>query len=156
MAYRKGYKFHGNHQSIPDVYSHVTSYMRANKENGAQAIAIIGDAKGGKPGEILFLRDPEDAKEILKGGDLLEACLRAYDPVTNTKTGVELGGADTILAIRANNATQASTEIFQSKEEEAKVGEVVSTTHANTSGKLTVAGKFTGKENKTLKVVITS
>ena len=62
MAYRKGYKFHGNHQSIPDVYSHVTSYMRANKENGAQAIAIIGDAKGGEPGKILFLRDPEDAK----------------------------------------------------------------------------------------------
>ncbi|MFR9276562.1 MAG: hypothetical protein ACLVK5_00445 [Peptoniphilus senegalensis] len=156
MAYRKGYKFHGNHQSIPDVYSHVTSYMRANKENGAQTIAIIGDAKGGKPGDIMFIRDPEDAKEFIKGGDLLEACLRAYDPVTNTKTGVEIGGADTILAIRANSATQASTDIFQAREEEAKIGEVVSTVHANTTGKLTVSGTFTGKENKTFKVVITS
>ena len=123
MAYRKGYKFHGNHYSIPDVYTHVTSYLRANNENGAQVLALIGDAKGGKPGEIMFIYDPEDAKEILKGGDLLDACLRAYDPVTDTKTGVELGGADLIFAIRANNAKQGSTEIFQAREEEAKVGE---------------------------------
>lgn len=156
MAYRKGYKFHGNHYSIPDVYTHVTSYLRANNENGAQVLALIGDSKGGKPGEIMFIYDPEDAKEILKGGDLLDACLRAYDPVTDTKTGVELGGADLIFAIRANNAKQGNTEIFQSREVQAKIGDVVNTVHANTSGKLTVSGSYTGKENKTFKVVITS
>lgn len=156
MAYRKGYKFHGNHYSIPDVYTHVTSHLRDDNMNGAQNIAIIGDSKGGIPGQIMFLEDPEDAKEILKGGDLLDACLRAYNPVTETKVGVELGGADLIFAIRANNAKQGSTEIYQTKEVPAKVGKVVKTVHANTTGKLTVGGTYTGTENKTYKVVITS
>lgn len=156
MSFKKGLKFHGNHINIPDVYSHLESKMRVTKSNGALNIALIGDSKGGKPGEIMFLDDPEVAKKVLKGGDLLTGCMKAYDPVIDTKQGVELGGADLIFAIRANNATKAQTAVYQEREVEGKIGKIAPTLHANSTGKLTVNGEYTGKENKTFKVVITS
>lgn len=156
MTYKKGYRFHGNNYNTPGVYSYVKSDMRANKSNGALNIAIIGNAKGGVPNEITFLDDAEIAKEVLKGGDLLTGCLKAYDPVKETKEAVALGGADLILAVRSNNATKAQTSVYQAKEVAATIGEVTTTKHANTTGKLTVKGTYTGKENKTYKVVITS
>lgn len=156
MAYRKGYKFHGNHYNTPGVYSYVESNMQNIKMDGAKNIAIIGTAKGGKPHEIMFIDDAEIAKEVVKGGDLLTGMLKAYDPVTSTKTGVELGGADLIMAIRSNNAKKAKTSVYQSREVSAKIGEVVVTKHPTTTGKITTSGTFTGTTNKTIKVVITS
>ena len=156
MGFKKGHKFHGNHINIPGVYSYVESNMRENKSNGALNIALIGEAKGGRPGEIMFLDDPEVAKEVLKGGDLLDGCLKAWDPVIETKEGVELGGADLIFAIRTNNATKANTAIYQEKEVPAQIGKVTYTKHANSTGELTVDGTYSGVENKTYKVVITS
>lgn len=158
MAFRKGYSFHGIHRNTPDVYSYVTSNMKVEKTNGALKMALIGNSLGGKPGEIIFIDDPEIAKETLKGGDLLDAALRAYDPVSNTKDGVELGGADLILAIRANNATRSKSEVYQAKEVPATIQDVVSTKHPNSTGKvkLTEGAEYTGEENKTYKIVITS
>lgn len=156
MPYKKGYRFHGNHYNTPGVYSHVESTMRDDKRTGALNIALIGEGRGGKPGEIQFITDPEEAKDVLKGGDLLKAALKAYNPVKDTRQGLELGGADLILAIRTNAASQAKTSVYQSKEEEAKIGEIVQTLHPSTTGKLTTSGAYTGKENKTYQVVITS
>ena len=156
MAYRKGYNFHGNHVNTPGVYSHVESDMRAKKTNGALNIAIIGQALGGKPGEIMFLDDTETAKEVLKGGDLLDACLKAYDPVRSTKENVALGGADLIMAIRSNNATKAETAVYQEREVESTIGKVTATQHANSTGKITTSGAYAGTVNKTFYVEITS
>lgn len=156
MAFRKGYKFHGVHYNTPGVYSFVESNMIDVKTEGAKNIAIIGNAKGGVPRSLMVLDDPEIAKEVIKGGELLTAMLKAYDPVTDTKQGMELGGADLIFAIRTNDATKGQTAVYQSKEEEGKIGKVVSTLHPSTTGKLTTAGAFTGTDNKTFKVVITS
>lgn len=156
MAFKKGYQFHGVRQRKPGVYSHVESNMRIYSTNGAKNMAIIGTSKGGVPGEITLIEDPEDAINLLKGGELLEAALKAYDPVIETKDGVKLGGAEQIFCIRSNDATKAEANIFQTKTVPAKVGEVISTQHANSTGKLSVSGEFTGKENKTFKVVITS
>lgn len=156
MAYRKGYKFNGLHVNTPGVYTKVISDMINLKTDGAKNIAIIGEAKGGKPHEIMFIDDAEIAKEVVKGGELLTAMLKAYDPVSQTKVGLELGGADLIMAIRANEATKAKTAVTQSKEVEAKVGQVVVSKAATSTGKVTVDGKFTGNENKTFKITIIS
>lgn len=156
MAYRKGYNFHEHFVNTPGVYSKVKSDMRLKKYNGALNIAIMGPSLGGKPGEIIWLNDAQDARDILKGGDLLDACIKAYDPVRSTKVGVAIGGANSIAAIRTNSATKGVSSIYQNKNEEAKIGEVVSTQHPNSSGKLTATGTYTGTENATYKVVITS
>lgn len=156
MGFKKGHKFQGYHVNTPSVYSHVDSNMRSSKTNGALNIALIGESKGGIPGEIIFLDDPEVAKETLKSGDLLDGCLKAYDPVIETKDGVGLGGADLIFAIRSNQATKAKTSVYQDKQVEAKIGKVVSTLNDNSTGKLTTSGAFTGDKNITYKVVITS
>ena len=156
MAFKKGYHFHNVRRRKPGVYSHVISDMRIYKENGAKNMALIGTSKGGVPGEITLIEDPEDAQKYLKGGDLLDAALKAYDPVIETKDGVSLGGADQIFCIRSNKATRSTGNVFQTKEVPAQVGKVIATQHANSTGNLTVSGDYTGKENKTFKVVITS
>ena len=156
MAFKKGYHFHNVRRRKPGVYSHVISDMRIYKENGAKNMALIGTSKGGVPGEITLIEDPEDAVKLLKGGDLLDAALKAYDPVIETKDGVRLGGADQIFCIRSNNATRSTDNVFQTKEVPATVGKVIATQHANSTGSLTVSGDYTGEENKTFKVVITS
>ncbi|WP_099321097.1 hypothetical protein [Anaerococcus sp. Marseille-P3625] len=156
MAYKKGYHFHKVRYRKPGVYSHVESNMRIFKTNGAKNMALIGSSKGGVPGEITIIEDPEDAIKILKGGYLLDAALKAYDPVIETKDGVEIGGADQIFCIRSNDATKSMGNVFQKKEVPATVGKVISTQHANSTGSLTVKGDYTGKENKTFKIEITS
>lgn len=156
MAFKKGYHFHNVRYRKPGVYSNVVSDMRIYKANGAKNIALIGTSKGGVPGEITIIEDPEDAQKILKGGNLLDAALKAYDPVIETKDGVSLGGADQIFCIRSNSATKSTGNVFQTKEVPATVGKVIATQLANSTGKLTVSGEYTGKENKTYKVVITS
>lgn len=156
MAFRKGYKFHGVHYNTPGVYSFVKSDMVDVKKDGAKNIAILGKAKGGIPKNIMVIDDPEIAKEVVKGGPLLTAMLKAYDPVIDTKQGVELGGADQIFVIRTNDATKAKTPVYQSREVEAKIGKVVSTLHPSTTGEVTTSGAFSGEENKTFKIVITS
>ena len=156
MAYKKGYKFHGNHYNTPGVYSYAISEMRAQKADGALNIALIGESKGGIPGKIAFIDDYDIAKDVLKGGDLLKACEKAYDPVKYTRAGIELGGADLIFAIRANNATKAVTNIYQPKDTDAVIGEVVTSKHEASTGSVTAKGTYTGKENTTYKIVITS
>lgn len=118
MAYRKGHRFNGMNVNTPGVYSMVESNMQNFKTNGAKNIAIIGESKGGVPHEIMFIDDAEIAKEIVKGGELLKAMLKAYDPVTQTKIGVSLGGADLIMAIRTNEATKATSDVKEVGSEE--------------------------------------
>lgn len=156
MAYRKGENFHGVHYRTPGTYSYVESQMRQNMANGAKRIAIIGECTGGLPGEINFIDGPDVAKQVLKGGELLDAVLMAYDPVVETKVGVELGGADMIFAIRSNKATKALTNIYQEKTVEAKIGEVVKTVHPTTTSTVTASGTYTGEDNKTFVIEITS
>lgn len=156
MAYKKGHSFHGIHRRTPGVYSYVESNMREDKTNGAKNIAFIGESKGGVPGEITFIEDPESAREKLKGGALLDACLKAYNPVVSTKDNVELGGADLIFAIRANSATKAKTAVYQAKEVDSTIQRVTETKHANTTGTVTTSGQYTAEVNKTFKITITS
>ena len=75
--------------------------MYARGLGGANVLALIGEASGGEPKEVLWFTDPSYAKTILRSGDLLTAVQRAYDP------SPEVSGAYLVVAIRVNPATQA-------------------------------------------------
>jgi len=65
-------------------------------------VAYIGRSEGGEPKTALRFGSPNEAKETLRSGALLEAVLKAFDPSSET------GGPATVVALRVNPATQSS------------------------------------------------
>lgn len=65
-------------------------------------VAYVGRADGGKPNTALYFGNPDEARAVLKSGDLLEAVVKAFDP------SAETGAPATVVAVRVNPATQAS------------------------------------------------
>lgn len=157
MSSTKGVYFNGKLLTIPGAYSSVESSMTSTKTgNSAKMIAIIGECTGGEPGTVQFFTEPSVAKKVLKGGELLRAMQKAWNPVSKTKEGVSLGGANIIAAIRTNKATKGESVIHQSKQVAATIGSVMKSVSGATTGEVTAAGSFTGETNKTIKIVITS
>jgi hypothetical protein len=64
-------------------------------------IILIGSAKGGKPQVPFQVTNFAQAKEIFRGGELLDAIEMAWNPSPNSR------GAGTIFAMRSDGATQA-------------------------------------------------
>ncbi|MGB9660651.1 MAG: phage tail sheath subtilisin-like domain-containing protein [Moorellaceae bacterium] len=107
--------FAGQQIIKPGVYSRVDPTSLTPIEYGATGrIALIGTSVGGPPvsatlnspsntpGPVFWLNDPLQAKQILKGGDLLDAARFAWNPSPDGN------GADLIAFVRVNPATQAS------------------------------------------------
>lgn len=107
--------FNGELLTVPGAYSSVdTSLMSTKGDNaGAKIIAFIGECAGGEPAAVQFFNEPTAAKKVLKSGELLKACEKAWNPVSKTKDGVKLGGANMIACIRSNKATKSSYSIFK-------------------------------------------
>lgn len=107
--------FNGELITIPGAYSTVdTSLMATKGDNaGAKIIAFIGECTGGEPEAVQFFTEPTTARKVLKSGDLLKACEKAWNPVSKTKSGVSLGGANAIACIRANKATKSAYSMFK-------------------------------------------
>ena len=107
--------FNGELITIPGAYSTTdTSLMAIKGDNaGAKIIALIGESEGGEPGVVQFFDEPVAARSVLKSGDLLKACEKAWNPVSKTKEGVKLGGANVIAAIRANKATKSTYKVYK-------------------------------------------
>lgn len=112
--------FNGELLTVPGAYSTVdTSLMSTKGDNaGAKIIAFIGECSGGEPGAVQFFNEPTAAKKVLKSGELLKACEKAWNPVSKTKDGVKLGGANMIACIRSNKATKSSYEIRKKESDE--------------------------------------
>ena len=101
--------FNGEQITLPGAYSAIdTSGMitKASDET-TKTIAFVGECTGGQPETVMFFTSPISAAKTLKSGDLLKACEKAWDPVSKTKYGVTLGGANLIACIRTNRATQS-------------------------------------------------
>lgn len=157
MSNIKGVYFNGKLLTIPGAYSSVESSMTSGKTgNGAKMIAIIGECTGGEPGTVQFFTEPVVAKRVLKSGELLRAMQKAWNPVSKTKEGVSLGGANIIAAIRTNKATKGESVVNQAKQVESSVGSVVKSVSGATTGSVTASGEFTGTSSKTIKVIVTS
>lgn len=105
--------FNGKTIVNPGVYSSIDSSMTYSKQStGSRIIALIGESTGGEPNKVHFLSNPSEAKKILKSGELLKACTKAWNPVSRTKDGLALGGADIIACIRANKAIRATRDFM--------------------------------------------
>ena len=107
--------FNGNILTIPGAYSTIDTTGLSTKSNtdGLKTLALIGECTGGEPGAVQFLSDPVTARSVLKSGELLKACERAWNPVSSTKEGMDIGGANVIACIRTNQATKSELKIFK-------------------------------------------
>lgn len=110
--------FNGEQITVPGAYSaiDVTGMSTKGDSEGAKIIGLIGECTGGEPASVQFFNDPVAAKKVLKSGELLKACEKAWNPVSKTKDGVLLGGANMIACIRSNRATKSVYEITQEDE----------------------------------------
>lgn len=115
--------FNGETISIPGVYSATDVSMMGTKgdNTGAKVIAFIGECTGGEPGAVQFFNEPTAARKVLKSGDLLKACEKAWNPVSKTKEGVKLGGANMIACIRSNKATKSTYSVKKQDAEKAQL-----------------------------------
>ena len=66
------------------------------------ALGLIGRAAGGQPKTVLSFGNPDEAKALLRSGELLDAVLKAFDPSSDT------GAPSTVRAVRVNPATQSA------------------------------------------------
>lgn len=109
-----GVYFNGETITIPGAYSaiDVSEMTTKSGDNGeSKIIALIGEAGGGEPESVQFFSDPVSAKKVLKSGDLLKACNKAWNPISRTKEGMTVGGANIIACIRTNRGTKGTLNI---------------------------------------------
>ena len=153
-----GVTFNGKTFVIPGAYSTFDSSMTYSKlsNSDSKIIALIGESLGGEPNTVMFFNEPSAAKKVLKGGELLKAATKAWNPVSETKDGLELGGADIIACIRVNQAKQARRVMNFTSEIEAAIGDIIASVSDSTTGTITASGTYTGKQNVTYKVEIIS
>lgn len=94
---------------VPGVYSEIDADQMANLSPVAQGVvAIVGDGEGGGAGggtTIGEYSSPQSLRNALRGGNLLEAGLFAFEPSDENET---VGGAVKVLTCKTNPATQAS------------------------------------------------
>lgn len=67
-------------------------------------LALIGTSEGGTPNTPVYFQNPADAKAVLRGGNLLDAVERAFNPSAEAGTS----GPQRICCIRVNPATQST------------------------------------------------
>lgn len=155
MASTKGVYFNGKLITLPGAYSTVESSMTTTRAGEqAKVLALMGECTGGEPGVVQFFSEPNVAKRVLKSGDLLKAAEKAWNPVSRTKQGVNLGGAFTIACIRTNKATKGCSEVRNAGVPIPSSTKSFATTDTDTTGGLTLSGTYTGTEEKVIEVVI--
>lgn len=115
--------FNGTVLTVPGAYSAIDSSGMATKsgDTGSKTVAIIGECAGGEPGAVQFFTDPIQARKVLKSGYLLKACEKAWYPVSSTKEGVDVGGANMIAVIRSNKATKAALNVFNTNPDKPQI-----------------------------------
>lgn len=98
-----GVFFNGRHMVTPSTVSQVDdSAMRNKNLTVGNAIVFIGESLGGSASQVMKFGSPSDARAVLRGGSLLEAVERAFDPSPQTYS------PSTVLAIRVNPATNST------------------------------------------------
>lgn len=91
--------FNGQLLISPTTASAVDDSGMANKNlTVGNIVALIGRSEGGKPASPIRFGSPDDAKAVLRSGDLLDAVLKAFDP------SAETNGPAEVVAFRVNPA----------------------------------------------------
>ena len=86
---------------VPGVYSRSASIRSKGGGVSAGNVAILGYAAAGKPNVLYEFGSVEEAKAVLKGGELLKAIAHAFSPAKGYTP-------QSIFAVRVGNARQAS------------------------------------------------
>lgn len=156
----KGVYFNGKQLTIPNVYAAIDSSTTTSKTaaSSAKVIALIGECEGGEPEAIHFFSEPSVAKNVLKAGNLLKAAQKAWNPVSKTKEGVELGGADIIACIRSNRATKANTVVPQSSDTSSSIGSIAYSISPTSTHPIAVLNtddsEYIGTKNETIRIEV--
>lgn len=79
-----------------------SSAISGTASGSEKSVVLIGSALGGKPNTVYKVRNYVQAKEIFRGGELLDALEMAWNPSTTAT------GAGEILALRVEDATAAT------------------------------------------------
>lgn len=97
------YFFNGRLWTSPATMSAVNDDALANQNLSVGNVACyVGKSTGGQPGVPLTFGSPDQAKQVLRSGELLAAVMKAFSPSTET------GGPASVVAVRVNPAVQAS------------------------------------------------
>lgn len=95
--------FNGRLLTTPTSMSVVDDSGLANKNlTVGNVVAVVGHSTGGKPNAPLRFGSPSQAKAALRGGELLKAIEKAFDPSSQT------GAPSEVVAIRVNPAVQSA------------------------------------------------
>lgn len=101
--------FGGSSLVVPGAFSIIDASQMVPASKGlGNVLAILGDSTGGTPAIPQYFRNGDDAKRVLRSGGLLDAIRMAFDPAANP----DVPGADLIVAIRLNPATQSSLALL--------------------------------------------
>lgn len=79
-----------------------SSAISGSSSDSQKVVMLVGPANGGKPNTVYKVRNYVQAKEIFRGGELLDALEMAWNP------GATSAGAGEILALRVEDATPAT------------------------------------------------
>lgn len=111
--------FNGEALGVPGAYAAIdATAMGTQTSNESKTIAILGSSKGGHPllvqenenndGAVMVFDNIAAATQTLKSGDLLNACVKAWNPVSDSKEGLNLSGANMIICVRTDQSSASS------------------------------------------------
>ncbi len=108
--------FNGYTTAVPGTYSEVdTSALNQVGLTATGRVALLGTAVGGRPytaiqsaSDFVTLTQPSQIKSAFQSGDLAEAAAMAFDPSSDANI---VGGAQQVIAMKVNPATQASATL---------------------------------------------
>lgn len=99
--------FNGRQYISPVTVSAVNDSALANRSLAVgNTLAILGKSDGGKPNTPLVFSSPSEAEEVLRGGELLLAVKKAFDPSAQTN------GPNKVVAMRVDPATQGALTLL--------------------------------------------
>lgn len=95
--------FNGRLYATPTSASLVGDTAMASKgQTVGTVLAILGQSTGGQPNSILTFTNPTEAAAVLRGGELLTAVQKAFDPSPDLKA------PSAVIAVRVGQATPSA------------------------------------------------
>lgn len=105
--------FNGQHLVTPTTASAVVDdAMRNQNLSVGNVLALVGRSAGGKPKTALRFGSPDQARHVLRSGELLDAVLKAFTP------SAETGGPQEVIAVRIQPAIQSSATLKDSDDKD--------------------------------------
>lgn len=102
--------FNGQKLVTPTTASAVNDDAMLNQNPAiGNVVGLFGKSLGGQPNVPLRFGTPDQAKAVLRGGELLDAVIKAFNP--SNQIG---GGPSEVIAFRVNPAVQASLQLANS------------------------------------------